>query len=460
MMDPSEHGWQSLIDQLNVGVILVDADLKVLRWNRYLEVHSGVASREIVNTCLPDRFPEIDQVWLAQKVRCVFLLKSYAFSSWRERPYLFRLELHRPLFGEPEVMRQDVTFIPVSGPSTHEVESVAIVLTNAQEAFHYQTALAASVGELQAAYETLRTEVATREAMESELRRVHHLDALGRLAGGIAHEINTPLQFTTDGVAFVEESLHGLLGAVDKYARACRADDSADGPRQSPSDAISKSEQEDLDYFKEAAPQAIDTIRQGLERVTKIVQSMKDFAREESSAKTDVDINAAIENAIAVAHSAFAGTADLTTELGPVPPVRCEGGAFKLTMLNLIINAAHAIEDAAGEPGARGRIRVTSRADGNAVEITVCDNGCGIPQAVRAKVFDPFFTTKEVGRGSGQGLALAYSTVVKQHGGQLTFETEVGKGTTFIVRLPIAGDRSAEAPALVASAAGRPSVTP
>jgi len=457
--DLAEQGWQSLIEQINVGVVLVDADLKVLRWNRYLEVHSGIASRDVVDTRLPDRFPEIDQVWLAQKVRCVFMLKGYAFSSWRERPYLFKLELHRPLFGEPEVMRQDVTFIPVCRPSSSEVESVAIVLTNAQEAFHYQTALAASVSELQSAYETLRTEVAAREAMESELRRVHHLDALGRLAGGIAHEINTPLQFTTDGVAFVEESLGGLLGAVDKYARAASAEGTPDDNGQGQSEAISKSEQEDLEYFKEATPQAIRTIKEGLERMTKIVQSMKDFAREESTDKTDVDINAAIENAIAVAHSGFAATADLSTELGPVPPVRCDVGAFKLTMLNLIVNAAHAIEDAAAGSGTRGKIRITSRTDGSAVEITVSDDGCGIPEPVRAKIFNPFFTTKDVGRGSGQGLALAYSTIVKQHGGQLTFETEVGKGTTFIVRLPLAGDRPPAAAAVVAAPARR-SVAP
>ena len=257
MSDCAEHGWQSLIEQINVGVVLVDADLTVLRWNRYLEVHSGIRSDEIVNTALPARFSEIDRQWLAQKVRCVFLLKTYAFSSWRERPYLFKLELHRPLFGEPEIMRQDVTFIPVFGQSSHDVESVAIVLTNAQEAFHYQTALAASVSELQTAYETLRTEVAARTAMESELRRVHHLDALGRLAGGIAHEINTPLQFTTDSVAFVEESMNHLLGAVDKYTRAAHTEDHAEGRRWP--EVISASEQEDLDYSKEAAPQAMAT---------------------------------------------------------------------------------------------------------------------------------------------------------------------------------------------------------
>jgi two-component system, NtrC family, sensor kinase len=445
--DSTAPGWQSLIEHLNVGVVLVDANLKVLRWNRYLEVHSGIASREVVGSRLPERFPEIDDVWLAQKIRCVFLLKSYAFSSWRERPYLFRLELHRPLFGEPEIMRQDVTFIPVCGPSSPEVDSVAIVLTNAQEAFHYQTALASSVSELQTAYEALRAEVATREAMESELRRVHHLDALGRLAGGIAHEINTPLQFTSDGVSFVDESVRGLLGAVEKYAHA-----------SSSVGAISEGEQDDLDYFKEATPRAMETIRQGLERVTKIVQSMKDFASEESAAKTDVDLNVAIENTIAVAHSAFAGVADLSTDLGPLPPVRCDAGSFKLTMLNLIVNAAHAIEDGGGGPGARGAIRVTSRRNGDTVEITVRDDGCGIPASARAKVFDPFFTTKDVGRGSGQGLALAYATIVKQHGGQLTFETEVGKGTTFFVRLPIAGARDQVAPDMVAPAAGRTSV--
>jgi two-component system NtrC family sensor kinase len=434
-----EGAWESVIEQINTGVVLVDAELKVLRWNRYLEVHSGVASSDIVNTHLWERFPEIDRTWLEKKIRSVFLVKNYSFSSWRERPYLFKLELHRPLFGDPEIMRQDITFIPIVRPPSHEVESVAIVVANVQEAFRYQTALAASVNQLQTAHAELRTEIAAREAMEADLRRVHHLDALGRLAGGIAHEINTPLQFTADGVSFVEESLQGLLGAVDRYARASQVKETQ-GPESGTALAvISESQQEDLDYLMEATPRAIGTIKQGLERIAKIVKSMKEFAREDSTGKTDADINSAIESSIAVAHSAFARVADVSLDLGVVPAVGCDAGSFKLTMLNLIVNAAHAIEDVVGETGARGTIHITTRKAGDEVEITVSDTGCGIPEVIRSKVFDPFFTTKDVGRGSGQGLALAYSTVVKQHGGRLTFETEIGKGTTFTVRLPIAG---------------------
>lgn len=447
MNGPAERGWHSLIEQINAGVVLVDAQLRVLRWNRYLEFHSGIASGDIVNNYLWEQFPEIDRVWLEKKIRSVFLVKNYSFSSWRERPYLFKLELHRPMFGDPEIMRQDVTFIPIFGPSSKEVESVAIVVANVHEAFRYQMALASSVTELQTAHAELRTEIAAREAMESDLRRVHHLDALGRLAGGIAHELNTPLQFTSDSVAFVEESLRELLGAVHKYASASGAKETPGRGSDLAPAVISERQQEDLDFLIEAAPRAIGTIKQGLDRIATIVKSMKEFAREESTGKVEVDINGAIENSIAVAQSAFGRVADVSLELGVVPAVACDAGSFKLTMLNLIVNAAHAIEDVGGNTRARGTIRITSRQDGDEVEITVSDTGCGIPEAIRAKVFNPFFTTKDIGRGSGQGLALAYSTVVKQHGGRLTFDTEVGKGTTFIVRLPISGKRDASSEA-------------
>lgn len=400
------------------------------------------ASSPATSSALWERFSEIDRVWLEQKIRSVFLLKNYAFSTWRDRPYLFKLELHRPLFGDPEIMRQDVTFIPIFRPSSEDVESVAIVVANAQEAFHYKTALAASVGELQAAYAELRSEVAARGAMESELRRVQHLDALRRLAGGIAHEINTPLQFTTDSMAFVEESLHGLLDAVDKYKHATQAMEAQAGGSESAPAVLSESHQEDIDYVREAAPGVMETIKHGLDRVAKIVQSMKEFAREDASVQSAADINRAIENSIAVANSAFAQVVELSVDLGDVPGIVCDVGSFKLTMLNLIVNAAHAIEDVVGKTGAKGRIHIASRLDRDAVEISIADTGCGIPEQVRAKIFDPFFSTKEVGRGSGQGLALAYSTVVKQHGGRLTFDTEVGKGTTFLVRLPVAGGRN------------------
>ncbi len=429
---------QAVIDHIDTGVVLVDAQLNVLSWNRYLEVHSGIASSLVVNTHLWEHFPEIDRVWLTQKINCVFMLKNYSFSSWRERPYLFRMEIHQPLFGAPELMRQDVTFIPTLKPGSNEVESVAIVVANAQEAYRYQAALSASVDELQRAYAELKTQVEAREAMEAELGRVHYLDAVGRLAGGIAHELNSPLQFTTDSVTFVEESLDGLWGAVETYAAP-----RADAPTTSP---LSELQQEDLAFMKDAAPRAIRTIKQGLERMAKIVTSMKDFARDGPSEMAPNNINLAIENAIEVGRSAFTRVASLELELSTLPPVVCDLGALKLTVLNLVVNAAHAIEEVVRDTGTLGTIRVVSRIDGDMAEIAISDTGGGIREEIRAKIFNPFFTTKNVGQGSGQGLALAYSTVVKQHGGRLTFETELGKGTTFSIRIPVAGPSTHQAP--------------
>jgi signal transduction histidine kinase len=198
----------------------------------------------------------------------------------------------------------------------------------------------------------------------------------------------------------------------------------------------------DTAFLLEEVPKAIDQSIEGVERVSQIVKAMKEFAHPGSGEKAPVNLNHAIQNTLMVCRNEVKHCANVVTDLEPgLPPVNCLLGEINQVILNLVVNAAHALQsainDGARQDGSLGTIKVSTRADGDFVEIRVQDNGTGIPESIRNKIFDPFFTTKEVGKGSGQGLAIARSAIVKKHGGTLTFETEEGVGTTFIVRIPI-----------------------
>jgi signal transduction histidine kinase len=186
-------------------------------------------------------------------------------------------------------------------------------------------------------------------------------------------------------------------------------------------------------------PQAIQQSLQGIGRVTTIVRAMKEFSHPGSEEKSDTDLNRAIETTITVARNEWKYVAEVVTDFDPaLPLVRCLPGEINQVILNLIVNAAHAIADVVENNGkSKGTITIRTRSQGDRVEIRVSDTGTGIPETIRAKIFDPFFTTKGVGKGTGQGLAIAHSVIVDKHGGTISCETEVGKGTTFVIRLPL-----------------------
>ena len=197
----------------------------------------------------------------------------------------------------------------------------------------------------------------------------------------------------------------------------------------------------DLEYLVNHTPSALQRAKEGMARITTIVRAMKEFAHPGGVNKQLADLNKALEMTLIIARNEYKYVADVETKLGQVPTVLCHVDDLNQVFLNLLVNAAHAIADRAGPNGPKGRITVRTAHEGQAVRVEVEDSGCGIPEAIRDRVFEPFFTTKEVGRGTGQGLAIARSIVVEKHGGSLTFESEVGRGTTFIIRLPIDGTR-------------------
>jgi signal transduction histidine kinase len=284
------------------------------------------------------------------------------------------------------------------------------------------------------ALDRLARETAARAEVELELRQAQKLEAIGRLAAGIAHEINTPVQFVSDSLQFLKEGTDDLFALVRARGDALR--DVQDGA--SPANAATaRTGDVDLAYLEAQIPEAVDHSLEGLARITHIVRSIKEFAHPDRKEMTATDLNGAIMTTLALARSEYKDVAEVETDLQPLPLVRCHAGEVNQVLLNLVVNAAHAVADARRDGGAPGQIRVQTRcADGDVV-IAISDTGIGIGPEIHDHIFEPFFTTKEVGRGTGQGLAIA-RTVVQKHGGRLTFDSEVGAGTTFSLRLPVA----------------------
>jgi PAS domain S-box-containing protein len=266
-------------------------------------------------------------------------------------------------------------------------------------------------------------DITERKAAEERMASSDRLESIGRLAAGVAHEINTPIQFLNDTVSFVREGVQELLDYIDKLHASL--------PQKT-------EESDDIDYLREELPPAMTRMADGLARIAVIVRSMKNYSHNaEQQAMGEVDLNAAIASTLVIARSEYKDCADLETEYGDIPPVICHGGQINQVVLNLVVNSAHAIHDIVKKNGGRGRIKVKTEVSDKHVVISISDTGGGIPEGIRARIFDPFFTTKEVGRGTGQGLSIVRNVIVKGHGGELDFDTELGKGTTFYVRLPI-----------------------
>ncbi|HTW80060.1 MAG TPA: PAS domain S-box protein [Terracidiphilus sp.] len=284
--------------------------------------------------------------------------------------------------------------------------------------------------------QAIARDITGRDIAEMELRQAQKLESVGRLASGIAHEINTPIQFVGDNTRFLGDSFASLQSLLGKFAEL--RDAASLGPVSADLlDQLQHVEEEsDVAYLLDEIPRAITQTMEGVDRVATIVRAMKEFAHPESKEMAPADLNKALASTMTVARNEWKYVAEVETEFADLPLVICNVGDLNQVFLNLLVNAAHAIADVV-KGGGKGRITIRTAAEGDKVHISIADTGSGIPESIRTRIFDPFFTTKEVGRGTGQGLAIARSVIVERHKGTLNFESEVGKGTTFHIRLPV-----------------------
>jgi signal transduction histidine kinase len=280
---------------------------------------------------------------------------------------------------------------------------------------------------LERANEQLREQMRLRQAVEVELGAAQKLEAVGRLAAGIAHEINTPIQYISDSAHLLGSAFEEMLSVIVDT--------------EQPEDTNSAS---DLEFVLEEIPNAVERIIEGTERVAAMVRAMKEFALPDATEKTPADLNRAIESTLLIASSEYKDVATVQLHCAEIPEVTCNVGELSQVFLNLIVNSARALADA-GRDADSGRITIRSGFVEGWVELQFEDNGCGISQEIIDKIYEPFFTTKELGRGSGQGLAIARSIVVDKHSGLIGVASTPGVGTCFTLRLPVggpAGDRS------------------
>jgi two-component system NtrC family sensor kinase len=293
--------------------------------------------------------------------------------------------------------------------------------------------------ELEAERQALEQTLRELRQTQAQLLQAQKMESIGQLAAGIAHEINTPTQYVADNVGFVQTATAALLSVLERalaVADAARGG-AVDDALLAELDATRKRSK--LDFLRQQIPGALDESLEGLDHIAKIVSAMKEFSHPAGGEKQKVDVGEVIRSAVTVARNEWKYVAELETHIEEgLPPLPCLRDMIGQAILNLVVNAAHAVGDTlkAGVKE-RGRIVVSAAHAGTHLEIRVGDDGTGIPPAIRERIFDPFFTTKAVGKGTGQGLAIVYSTVVDKHQGQIHCESEVGVGTTFVLRLPL-----------------------
>jgi two-component system, NtrC family, sensor kinase len=390
----SEERYRDLFENASDLVCILDLDFRITSLNRIAEHSIGYPHEEAMQLSLrelvePDQWPRIEP-GLARLIAGAAPVKFQANLRTRDRRRI-TLEIN------PRLIRRNG-------------EAIGI--------------------------QCIARDITGRDAAEMEIRQAQKLESVGRLASGIAHEINTPMQFVGDNVRFLHDAFGDLRAFFASLSERCDYSAAESPPPAFLAEFRRLAEQIDMEYLLREIPEALAQTQDGVERVVTIVRAMKEFAHPDSKGMARADINKALLNTLTVARNELKYVAEVETDFGDLPPVVCNVSDMNQVFLNLLVNAAHAIGDVVRGTEQKGKIRIHTEMEGAMALIAISDTGGGIPESIRERIFDPFFTTKEVGRGTGQGLAIARS-VVDRHKGSVTFESEVGRGTTFFLRLPI-----------------------
>ncbi|MFZ6871226.1 ATP-binding protein [Undibacterium sp. Di27W] len=262
---------------------------------------------------------------------------------------------------------------------------------------------------------------------QEQLLQSEKLASIGQLAAGVAHEINNPIGYIFSNFATLENYIKDLFSIIQAYESAEPHIASASIKNE----LIEIKEDKELSFLKEDIPELVQQSREGIERVRKIVQDLKDFSRVDSQQEWQwANIHVGIDSTLNIVNNEIKYKADVIKEYGKIPDVECLSSQINQVIMNLVVNASHAIT------AERGKITIRTSCDDEHVFIEVSDNGSGIPKEIINRIFDPFFTTKSIGKGTGLGLSLSYGIIQKHHG-KITVNSDIGIGTSFLISLPI-----------------------
>jgi len=408
-LEESEEKFRAISSSALDAIIMIDNEGNITYWNDAAENMFGESADEVLGS-------NFHEMFVPERFQDTY---KRAFSNFQET-------------GEGAVLGKTIEVTAYRKDGTEFPLSLSLSSVMLKGTLH-------AIGIVRDITERKQAEE-NRIMLEEEINQARKLEAVGSLAAGIAHEINTPIQFVGDNTNFVADSFKSLISLVDSYDSLWQEAKSGGDLANLDSKRVNAKENADLEYLREEIPSAIEQTLEGVQRVTKIVRAMKDFAHSDKGKKSNSDINDMLASCLTVAHNELKYVADIKFNYNPeLPEIECYRDDLNQVFLNLLVNAAHAVGDVVGDASAgKGTITVSTERDNDNVIIKIKDTGSGIPKAVRDRIFDPFFSTKDVGKGSGQGLAIARKIVVDKHEGTLDFETEEGKGTTFIISLPIA----------------------
>ncbi len=419
---------QRVMDTVGSVVIVLSAQGRIERANRYCEAHLAKSRDDLRDSTLDDLLLPLERKALAEALpNLPWPIASPLFETVRRVGHYKAEHLLRSTSGN---YRHYLVVATMLHSQQGKEEGAVVNATDITE-------LKLKEQQLQAREAELREAMSDLKRTQAELLHGQKLQSIGQLAAGIAHEINTPTQYLLSNISFLQESFEELLQPLTTCYQLTNqlSDNGAPTGWQESLGAVF--ENVDFEYISEETPRALTECMEGLNRISGIVLAMKDFAHPGGKTMVPVDLDRLIRSAVEISRNEWKLVAELETELATeLPTVEGLKDELGQVLLNLIVNAAHAIGDCSSDEPKRGKIHISTACDASWVTIHVSDNGCGIPVEIQDKIFDPFFTTKEVGRGSGQGLAIAYNVIVGKHKGELAVDSTPGIGTTFAVRLP------------------------
>ncbi len=427
-----------IVERLEVGILAIDPQFRVVLWNRFMETHSGRDLDSMRGQCLFESFPELPERWLRRKIESVFELGNYSFTSWEQRPYLFRFQHNRPITGGVDAMRQNCTFLPLRDASG-VVRLVVLTLSDYTDTALIQQKLTAAMAVSDEERRKQRALLRRLQDAKAQLFQSEKLASIGQLAAGVAHEINNPVGFVTSNLGSLERYLIDLTTLIESYASH------ADQLPPAAAEAVRRQREKlDYDFIREDLGALIRESREGLDHIRRIILDLKDFTRVDQSGWQLADLEKAFDSTLNVVWNELKYKATIVKDYRHPPQVECIPGQINQVLMNLLVNAGHAL-------GEKGEITLRTGPDPSEVTgavaevwVEVEDDGCGISVEHQKRIFDPFFTTKPVGQGTGLGLSVSYN-IIRRHGGRIDVRSTVGVGTCFRLTLPVQRSEVADA---------------
>jgi len=416
---------------VNIGILTIDKNYNIVLANDFVVDYTQKPKEDIIDNNLFSVYPQLPKAWVERRINNIILLKNSSFISWEQRPSLFKFASSRPITGYNNIMFQNCSMYPIIDDDG-EVSHVCITINDVTSTAISQLKVKKALERISEEKRTQQKLIGKLEETKDQLVQSEKMASIGQLAAGVAHEINNPVGFIKSNFSSLKRYGKDLHQVIEKYNGIIKQLEK----NQTQEEVDRINEEFDIEYITEDIQNLLNESFDGISRIEDIVNSLKHYSRSDTNAWEQADINNSIDSTLKIVAHELKYVANIEKDFSELPLVECLPMQIGQVVMNLLVNAGQALND-------NGEIKIKTTAENDTVTIRVSDNGKGIEKEHLAKVFDPFFTTKPVGKGTGLGLSLSYN-IIQKHNGEMSVESEVGKGTEFMIQLPI--QQSVQAP--------------